>query len=140
MYGGANGHERYLETAVETASPVRLIVMLYDGAIRFINEAAYAIRQRDYETKNAKIQRAQRILTELICSLDFEKGGEIARNLYRLYNYMYNQLIEANIEDSYERLEHVVNLLSELREAWDAIATQADAQVTPPSTRVSLHG
>ncbi|MDW8051969.1 MAG: flagellar export chaperone FliS [Armatimonadota bacterium] len=140
MYGGANGHERYLETAVETASPVRLIVMLYDGAIRFINEAAYAIRQRDYETKNAKIQRAQRILTELICSLDFEKGGEIARNLYRLYNYMYNQLIEANIEDSYERLEHVVNLLSELREAWDTIATQADAQVTPPSTRVSLHG
>lgn len=140
MYGGVNGHERYLETAVETASPARLIVMLYDGAIRFINEAAYAIRQRDYETKNHTLQRAQRILTELTCSLDFDKGGEIAQNLFRLYTYMHNQLVEANLEDSCERLEHVVSLLSELREAWDAIATQAEAQVEVPTARVSLHG
>lgn len=140
MHGGVNGHQRYLETAVETASPARLIVMLYDGAIRFINEAGYAMRQRDYETQNAKLQRAQKILNELICSLDFEKGGEVARNLYRLYNYMYDQLVAANIEDSYERLEHVVGLLSELREAWDTIATQAEAQVTLPEARVSLHG
>ena len=85
MYGGVNGHERYLETAVETASPARLIVMLYDGAIRFINEAAYAMQQRDYETQNTKLQRAQKILAELISSLDFDKGGEIAENLFRLY-------------------------------------------------------
>lgn len=140
MHGGVNGYERYLETAVETASPARLIVMLYDGAIRFINEAAYAMRQRDYETQNTKLQRAQKILNELICSLDFERGGEVAQNLYRLYNYMYNQLVAANIEDSHERLEHVVGLLSELREAWDTIATQAEAQVALPEARVSLHG
>ena len=85
MYGGVNGHDRYLETAVETASPARLIVMLYDGAIRFINEATYAMQQRDYETQNAKLQRAQKILAELISSLDFDKGGEIAENLFRLY-------------------------------------------------------
>ncbi|MFN3691173.1 MAG: flagellar export chaperone FliS, partial [Fimbriimonadales bacterium] len=96
MYGGVNGYERYLETAVETASPARLIVMLYDGAIRFINEALAAMRQRDYETKNAQLQRAQKILAELISSLDFDKGGEIAENLFRLYTYMYNQLVEAN--------------------------------------------
>jgi flagellar protein FliS len=111
MYGGVNGHERYLETAVETASPARLIVMLYDGAIRFINEAAYAMQQRDYETQNTKLQRAQRILAELISSLDFDKGGEIAENLFRLYTYMYNQLVEANINDDTARLEHVVGLL-----------------------------
>jgi flagellar protein FliS len=108
MYGGVNGHERYLETAVETASPARLIVMLYDGAIRFINEATYAMQQRDYETQNAKLQRAQKILAELISSLDFDKGGEIAENLFRLYAYMYNQLVEANINDDTARLEHVV--------------------------------
>ncbi|MCS7208874.1 MAG: flagellar export chaperone FliS [Fimbriimonadales bacterium] len=140
MYNGVNGYERYLETAVETASPARLIVMLYDGAIRFINEASQAMRQRDYETQNTKLQRAQKILAELISSLDFEKGGEIAENLLRLYTYMYNQLVEANISDRSELLEHVVCLLSELREAWDAIATEAEAQVSMPTAKVSLHG
>ncbi|MCX7924751.1 MAG: flagellar export chaperone FliS [Fimbriimonadales bacterium] len=140
MYGGVNGYERYLETAVETASPARLIVMLYDGAIRFINEALYAMRQRDYETQNARLQRAQKILAELISSLDFDKGGEIAENLFRLYTYMYNQLVEANLQDSPERLEHVVDLLSDLREAWDTIATEAEAQVRMPTAKVSLHG
>jgi flagellar protein FliS len=140
MYGGVNGYERYLETAVETASPARLIVMLYDGAIRFINEATYAMRQHDYETQNNKLQRAQKILAELISSLDFDKGGEIAENLFRLYTYMYNQLVEANIQDVPERLEHVVDLLSDLREAWDAIASEAEAQVRMPTAKVSLHG
>jgi flagellar protein FliS len=140
MYGGVNGHDRYLETAVETASPARLIVMLYDGAIRFINEAAHAMRQRDYEAQNAKLQRAQKILAELISSLDFDKGGEIAENLFRLYTYMYNQLVEANINDSRDRLEHVVHLLSELREAWDTIATESETQVALPAAKVSLHG
>ena len=140
MYGGVNGQDRYLETAVETASPARLIVMLYDGAIRFINEAAYAMQQRDYETQNTKLQRAQKILAELISSLDFDKGGEIAENLFRLYTYMYNQLVEANINDSRDRLEHVVHLLSELREAWDTIATESETQVALPAAKVSLHG
>jgi len=140
MYGGVNGHDRYLETAVETASPARLIVMLYDGAIRFINEAAHAMQQRDYETQNTKLQRAQKILAELISSLDFDKGGEIAENLFRLYTYMYNQLVEANINDSRDRLEHVVHLLSELREAWDTIATESETQVALPAAKVSLHG
>ena len=140
MYGGVNGHDRYLETAVETAGPTRLIVMLYDGAIRFINEAAHAMQQRDYETQNAKLQRAQKILAELISSLDFDKGGEIAENLFRLYTYMYNQLVEANINDNLDRLQHVVQLLSELREAWDAIATESETQVAMPKARVSLHG
>lgn len=140
MYGGVNGHDRYLETAVETASPARLIVMLYDGAIRFINEALYAMHQRDYETQNARLQRAQKILAELISSLDFDKGGEIAENLFRLYTYMYNQLVEANINDDAARLEHVVGLLSEIREAWDTVATESEAQVALPAMKVSLHG
>lgn len=140
MYGGVNGHDRYLETAVETASPARLIVMLYDGAIRFINEAIYAMQQRDYETQNTRLQRAQKILAELISSLDFDKGGEIAENLFRLYTYMYNQLVEANINDDAARLEHVVGLMSEIREAWDTVAAESETQVALPAMRVSLHG
>src|SRR5690554_3686627 len=98
-----NGYDRYLETAVETASPARLIVMLYDGAIRFINNAIDAMQNRQYEQQNYYLQRAQKILAELISSLDFDKGGEIAENLFRLYTYMYNQLVEANLQDSVER-------------------------------------
>lgn len=141
MYGGMNGYDRYLETAVETASPARLIVMLYDGAIRFINSAIDAIQNKQYERQNHYFQRAQKILAELISSLDFSKGGEVAENLFRLYTYMYNQLVEANLQDSIERAEHVVNLLSELREAWDTVASQGERVATPTiSGKVSLHG
>lgn len=141
MYGGVNGYEKYLETAVETASPARLIVMLYDGALRFINEAIHAIQARNYEHQNYAFQHAQRILAELISSLDFEKGGEIAENLFRLYTYMYNQLVEANLQDSVERAQHVMQLLSELREAWDTVACQQEVQqASPPIRKVSLSG
>lgn len=137
-----NGYDRYLETAVETASPARLIVMLYDGAIRFINTAIDAMQNRQYEQQNYYLQRAQRILAELISSLDFTRGGEIAENLFRLYTYMYNQLVEANLQDSVERAQHVVNLLSELREAWDIVASQGEAASATPiaSGKVSLRG
>ncbi|CUU10429.1 MAG: flagellar export chaperone FliS [Fimbriimonadales bacterium] len=137
-----NGYDRYLETAVETASPARLIVMLYDGAIRFINNAIDAMQNRQYEQQNYYLQRAQKILAELISSLDFDKGGEIAENLFRLYTYMYNQLVEANLQDSVERAQHVVNLLSELREAWDTIASQGEAVPATPIApgKVSLRG
>lgn len=137
-----NGYDRYLETAVETASPARLIVMLYDGAIRFINTAIDAMQNRQYDQQNYYLQRAQKILAELISSLDFTRGGEIAENLFRLYTYMYNQLVEANLQDSVERAQHVVNLLAELREAWDIVASQGEAASATPiaSGKVSLRG
>lgn len=137
-----NGYDRYLETAVETASPARLIVMLYDGAIRFINTAIDAMQNRQYDQQNYYLQRAQKILAELISSLDFTRGGEIAENLFRLYTYMYNQLVEANLQDSVERAQHVVNLLAELRKAWDIVASQGEAASATPivSGKVSLRG
>ena len=139
MYGGMNGYNRYLETAVETASHARLIVMLYDGAIRFVNAAIDANRQ--YEQQNYYFQRAQKILAELISSLDFTKGGEIAENLFRLYTYMYSQLVEANLQDSTERAQYVVSLLTELREAWETVASQGEGASAPVAPgKVSLHG
>jgi flagellar biosynthetic protein FliS len=141
MYGGVNGHDRYLETAVETASPARLIVMLYDGAIRFINEAAHAMRQRDYEAQNAKLQRAQKILAELISSLDFDKGGEIAENLFRLYTYMYNQLVEANINDQPRPIGACGSSAfpNSVRHGT-RLQRSRKRQVALPAAKVSLHG
>jgi flagellar protein FliS len=141
MYGGANGHERYLQTAVETAHPARLVVMLYDGALRFLNHAVEAIERRDYEQQNLYLQKTQRILAELIGSLDFTKGGEVAENLFRIYTYLYNQLVQANLEDDATKVQHAITLLSELREAWDAIASQVEAPLSASTPeKVSLHG
>jgi flagellar protein FliS len=141
MYGGVNGHERYLQTAVETAHPARLVVMLYDGALRFLNCALAAMEQRDYEQQNLYLQKTQRILAELIGSLDFTKGGEVAENLFRIYTYLYNQLVQANIEDDAAKVQHAIALLSELREAWDTVASQVEAPMgASTAEKVSLHG
>jgi flagellar protein FliS len=141
MYGGVNGHERYLQTAVETAHPARLVVMLYDGALRFLNCALEAMEQRDYEQQNLYLQKTQRILAELIGSLDFTKGGEVAENLFRIYTYLYNQLVQANIEDDAAKVQHAIALLSELREAWDTVASQVEAPLgAGTAEKVSLHG
>lgn len=141
MYGGNNGHLRYLETAVETAHPARLVVMLYDGAIRFLNEAEDAMNRADYERQNHFIIKAQRIVAELMSSLDMHKGAHIAENLLNLYAYIYNQLIEANMGDQVEMIGHVRGLLQELREAWDQVACQAETEMPAQEmARVSLHG
>lgn len=141
MYESNNGHLRYLETAVETAHPARLVVMLYDGAIRFLNEAEDAMHNADYDRQNHFIIKAQRIVAELMSSLDMQKGGHIAENLLNIYAYIYNQLIEANLGDQVEVIGQVRHLLQELREAWDEVAYQAEADVPAQETaKVSLHG
>jgi len=141
MYGGVNGHQRYLQTAVETAHPARLVVMLYDGAIRFLNQAKEAMEQRNYDQQNLYLQKVQRILSELIGSLNFTQGGEIAENLFRIYTYLYNQLVQENLEDDLAKVQHAIALLSELREAWDTVATQVEAPIGAGAPeRVSLHG
>jgi flagellar protein FliS len=141
LYDGNNGHLRYLETAVETAHPARLVVMLYDGAIRFLNGAEDAMKSADYERQNHFIIKAQRIVAELMSSLDMHKGAHIAENLLNLYAYIYNQLIEANLGDQVEVIGHVRQLLQELREAWDEVAYQAEMEVPVQEVvKVSLHG
>jgi flagellar protein FliS len=79
--GYSNGVQAYRKNAVMGASPVQLVVMLYDGALRFMEEGKRAMAANDLETQNNKFQRAQRIVMELISTLNIQKGGEIARNL-----------------------------------------------------------
>ncbi len=106
------------------ASPVQLVVMLYDGALRFAEEGKRAMIEKNYEVQNDKLQRAQKIVMELMGSLDFEKGGEIAKNLLGLYEFTLNELIEGNITDSPERIANAQSTLRELREAWVVIQKQ----------------
>ena len=116
--GYNKGAQAYRQNAVMGASPVQLIVMLYDGALRFLEEGKQAMIAKDYETKNLKFQRAQKIIMELISTLDIRNGGEIATNLLSLYTFVLNELVEGNVKDSTEHIDNATRTMSELRESW----------------------
>jgi len=111
------------ETSVESASPHKLILMLYDGALLSVRTASAAMRSGDIPTKGASVSKAINIITNgLKASLDLSVGGELAIRLDALYEYMSERLFYANLHNNEAALDEVVNLLSNLREAWTEIA------------------
>ncbi len=111
-----------VETGVAGATPEMLIVMLYDGAIRAVSTAVVEMQRGEIAAKGAQITKALRILEEgLSCALDTQAGGELAENLAALYEYMGDRLMLANLRNDPALLEEVRLLLSELREAWQAL-------------------
>lgn len=111
-----------LNAAVEAASPHRLIVMLYEGAIKAVNLAKLHMQSGVVAAKGAAISKAIAIIEEgLRLSLDKEKGGELAENLDALYDYMARALLEGNIRNDESKLDTVLYLLSDLKEAWESI-------------------
>jgi flagellar secretion chaperone FliS len=127
----------YKEIQIKTANQIRLIVMLYDGAIRHLNLALDAVAEghRRYDEVNNHIIAAQDILSELTASLDFEKGGVLAKNLFSLYSFMNRRLLEANLNKDAAPIAEVKKHLGELRESWDEISTRKgiEEKVTPSS-------
>ena len=123
-YNNINPVHAYKETRVRTASQGRIIVMLYDEAIRQIDAAATALESqtRQLDVVHNAIVKAQDIVTELMASLDFEKGGEISANLFRLYLFFREQLMDANVKKDPIPLTAVRDLLGELRDVWEQIA------------------
>lgn len=120
-----------VETAIESASPHRLIQMLMEGALGKIAAAKGYMERNEIRAKGDQIGSAISILEGLKTSLDHDKGGEIARNLEDLYVYMERRLIEANRENDPALLDEVSDLLREVKEAWDAIANHPAAQQNP---------
>ncbi len=116
-----NGFETYQETAVSTQSRGRLIVMLYDGAVRFLRQAIADIERCDYAAKGRHIAKAQDILFELNTVLDMERGGEIAQNLRSLYHFMHKHLTDANAQKNPQMIGEVIGILEELNQGWRAI-------------------
>jgi len=112
------GYAVYTENQIMTASPARLVSMLYEGGIRFLDEAVEAVEAGDFIKANEKIKRVQDIVMELNLSLDMENGGSLAQNLRALYNYIFQQLIQANVKKDTETLKEVRSILSDLNGAW----------------------
>ncbi|WP_233143000.1 flagellar export chaperone FliS [Marispirochaeta aestuarii] len=127
----ANPLNAYKETNIKTASPVKLVIMLYDEALRQIDTAIELMEQGDkrLDRVNNAIIRAQDMVTELTVSLDFEKGGDIARNLNNIYFYFNQQLLDANIRKKPEILKPVRKLMAELRNAWQQISANANTSM-----------
>jgi flagellar protein FliS len=107
----------YTESAVLTATPEQLVLMLYDGAIRFLNQAASAYESGDRALARVKIYRGSAILNELNLSLDLAQG-EVAARLRSLYLFMKRELANAQVGQDAGRIRGIVTLLSELRDAW----------------------
>lgn len=122
----ATAQEAYRTAMIATAGRARLVVMLYQGLLRFTRQAILALERRDYEAAHTSFIRAQDIILELASSLDLERGGEISRNLLPLYLYGYHQLVRANCQKSATPAEDVLRLFGELVEVWTAIAAYAD--------------
>ncbi len=116
-----NGLDVYKQTAVTTQNKGRLIVMLYDGAIKFLKQAIRDIHAKNFESKGRNIGKAQDVLVELNCVLDMQAGGEVAENLRSLYNFMNRHLSQANIKCDVQMIQEVIDLLEELNQGWRAI-------------------
>ncbi len=121
-----------LRTDIETASPPRLILLMIDGAIDKIRAARLAMERNKSATKGTNISWAISIIDGLRASLNMEKGGELASNLDRLYEYMVRTLVEANLNSDRRKLNEVEALLIEGRLAWKAIEGEVEGHGAAP--------
>jgi flagellar secretion chaperone FliS len=126
-----NAYQVYRQTQAQTAAPGELVVMLYRGAARFITSAMQAIEARDVQEAHNNLIRAQAIISELVETLDLERGGDIAHRLMSIYEYLNRRLIEANLRKDAEPAREVLTFLGELLPAWEEAARQAKAAARP---------
>jgi flagellar protein FliS len=126
-----NAYSAYKETSIKTASQGQLIVMLYDGALKNLDQAVGLIVQKKSQPKcdpgiiekiGKAVIRAQEIITELTVSLDFDTGGDIAKNLFSLYTFFNQELLEANVSFDGDRIKVVRDMVKSLRDSWQTIA------------------
>lgn len=116
--------QAYRESSVLTAPPERLVLMLYDGARRFLTQAAAAIREGEMSVASERLHRAEAIVDELTVTLDHDAGGEIAERLAAIYAFCRRHLMEARLERNAEKVDQVIGLLGELRSAWAQISSR----------------
>lgn len=122
-----NNVEKYQKVQVMTSDGVRLIVMLYEGILRFNNGAKEAIEKGDVKDRVYFINRSMDIVSELNNALNMEDGGEVATNLSRLYDYCVHSLNKANTENSTDALAAVDKVISEVKAGWEGISSEKGA-------------
>ncbi|WP_461201893.1 flagellar export chaperone FliS [Anoxybacillus sp. TBDG-1] len=114
-----NPYQSYQTNAVQTASPGELTLMLYNGCLKFIAQAKKAIEDKDIESRNVNLLKAQKIIQELMVTLNMEY--EVAKPMMTMYDYMYRRLVEANIKSDMSILEEVEGYVKEFRDTWKQV-------------------
>ncbi|UCE71178.1 MAG: flagellar export chaperone FliS [Nitrospiraceae bacterium] len=118
----------YKQTVYATTDKVQIVLMLYDGALNHLKIAQQKIESGDIMTKATHLTKATMIITELSNVLDMEKGGEISNNLRRLYDYVLNQLLQANMNNDVQSIKNAVRVVGILRDAWKEMIEQLKQQ------------
>lgn len=122
----------YHTQQIMTASPVRLVAMLYERAIRSLRDAVRAIEAGDIQKRFENIERASEIIVHLAGTLDMDRGGEIAANLSKLYVFMLRRLSEVNLRNDAQAARDVIGLLEPLAESWRELARGASSPPAAP--------
>ncbi len=137
----ARGVGAYRQTDVVTADPKRLVIMCYEGAIDNLKTAKKRFLAGEFEAKARAVQKAQDIIDELTHSLDFEQGGEIAKNLDSLYNFMTRRILYAEAHKDMGAIDEVTGMLEELKGAWEEIfyGSQKNVVADAPTADVPEH-
>ena len=139
----------YQEIAVQTSSPTKLVVMLYEGAIRFLRQSVTAIQSKDLDQKRQSIDRAVAVIQHLQSTLDRDRGGVVAADLDRLYVYITSLVMEGSTKLQVGPFEEAIKLLSTLLSGWEGLANQQPQRAVPTtllaqqqanSQRVQFHG
>ncbi len=145
--GYQNAYAAYQKTNVNTASQGRLVVLLYEGAVKHLKaalnlfDANGKLKAGDIEQFGIHLQKTQAIITELQVSLDMEKGGDISRNLMSLYVYFNEELMDATISHNREKIEFVLSKVDELADAWRTIANStANAPAAKVASTLNIVG
>ena len=118
-------HKQYISTQVSTADRLQLVVMLYDGAITFLNRAKEKMAAQDAAGKGLYLGKALDIIAELNASLNFQEGKEVAANLFHLYNFMTAHLTRANLNWDAAAIDDVIKMLNQLRDAWEDVCQKS---------------
>jgi len=122
--------KQYQKSSIETASREQILIMLYDGAIQFLNKAKVAMENKDHEAINNNLIGAQNIIQEFINSMDREVAPQLAENLISLYEYFLRRLVQANMKRQIEPIDEVLKYLKSLKATWEQaiILAQKEAQ------------
>ncbi len=133
-----SGYNQYQENQIATASREQILLLLYDGAIRFCKQAALAIKNENIADKGRFLGKAMAIISEFSTSLDHEIGGDIARDLDALYAFMLSELSKANINNTTQPIDNTCNMLCELRATWaEAIDINNQATTGQPPLKIA---
>lgn len=128
----SNRRNAYQEVAVQTSSPAKLVVMLYEGAIRFLRQSITAIESKDLDLKRQAIDRAVAVIQHLHSTLDHDRAQELAGELDRLYTYITSRILDGSGKLEVAPLQEAIKLLTVLLSGWEEVVKKEQGHAVPP--------